>query len=260
MLLHSIAVGSIGEIQSCTALDSELAKLAASSSANMRALLARFVELAEPGTGSPKIFLALARLPEQPWVEGRLRVEISGNDETTTIEILSELGVGIVERLLPLTRLRVPFDEFVRAIDLAPELMLPLRATDLAGKIVLTPLLTPEEIAAAAAPTFELDDTSLGDGERITQPPAPPSGLFAAVDPNARPLVSDPPPTPIVENRPTPLVEGAMTDPPIDQRPTPMVDAEDVDIPQARPTPVVPADLSAMQEAKPRVDPRREPD
>jgi hypothetical protein len=237
-------VGTVDELQGCTALDTELARQAAASAAGMRALLARFAELAQPGTGAPKIFIALARLPGQEWVEGRLRVDISGDEEATTIEIQQEMGVGIVERLLPATRLNVPFDEFVRAIDLAPELILPLRATDLAGKIILTPLATGETVGAAA-PAFELDDASLGDGERRTQPPAPPSGTFLAVDANVRPLVSDPPAELPVDQRPTPLVEGQQIE-------EALVDA--------RPTPVVPPDVQSIREARPRVDPRREPD
>ncbi|HEY8076831.1 MAG TPA: hypothetical protein VIF62_22045 [Labilithrix sp.] len=221
-------MGEITSLSSCSQLSGELARDAAQSHASMRDLLARFAEIAKPGEGAPKIIVALARLCEQSWYDGRLRVEISGDDARTTIEILAELGVGIVERLLPLTRLEVAFDEFVRAIDLAPELMLPLRATDYENKLVLTPLLTPEESAAAALPEIELDDRSLGDGERKTAPPPPDA-------------VSEPPPTPTVDR---PFFMADMDEPP----------------PAARPTPVVPVDAGAIEQARIRVDPRREPD
>ncbi len=222
-------MGEFSTLSSCSQLSSELARQAAQSHGSMRDLLARFAEIAKPGEGAPKIIVALARLCEQSWYDGRLRVEISGDDERTTIEVLAELGVGIVERLLPLTRLDVAFDEFVRAIDLAPDLMLPLRATDYEHKLVLTPLLTPEQIAAAALPAIELDDRSLGDGERKTAPPPADA-------------VSEPPPTPTVD------------------RPFFMADLDDAPPPAARPTPVVPVDASAIEEARIRVDPRREPD
>ncbi len=220
-------MGDFAALSSCSELTSELARQAAQSSTSMRELLARFAEIAKPSEGAPKIIVALARLCEASWYDGRLRAEISGDDDGTTIEVLAELGVGIVERLLPVTYLGVPFDEFVRAIDLAPELMLPLRATDYEGKLVLTPLLTPEEIAAAAMPELELDDRSLGDGERKTAPP---------------PGMTEPPPTPVVD------------------RPFFAADPEEEPSAAARPTPVVPADARAIEQARVRFDPRREPD
>lgn len=233
-------VGTFDAMQSCAALTSDLARDAAQSNALMRGLLARFAELARPADGAPKIFLALARLCEASWYDGRLRVEISGDDDATSIDVLAELGVGIVERLLPLTKLAAPFDEFVRAIDLAPELMLPLRATDYENKIVLTPLLTPEEIAAAALPAIELDDTSLGDGERKTAPPPVPLDPVAATITAA---LSEAPPTPAASGRPFFAAD-------LDEKPPP----------PARPTPVVPVDSSASEQARVRIDPRREPD
>ena len=226
-------MGEFEVLPSCSLLSNELARQAAQSPSSMRALLARFAEIAQPGDGAPKIIVALARLCEQSWYDGRLRVEIAGDDARTTIEVLAELGVGIVERLLPLTRLEVPFDEFVRAIDLAPDLMLPLRATDYQNKLVLTPLLTPEEIAAAAMPAIELDDRSLGDGERKTAPPP------ATTEP---PAISEAPDTPVVD------------------RPFFVADLEDEPPVAARPTPVVPVDAGAIEQARVRVDPRREPD
>jgi hypothetical protein len=164
----------LATLESVSDLTSEHAKLAASSSVEIRKLLKRVAEIAKPGEGCPKIMMAIARLVGQPWVEGDLRIELSGDETSTTMNVMCDYGVGIRERLLPLTRFAVPIDEFERALELAPKLVLPLRITDDAGKLVLTPLGTPEaRVHSITPPKLDLDNESLGDGERKTAPPPP---------------------------------------------------------------------------------------
>jgi hypothetical protein len=162
----------LATLESVSDLTSEHAKLAASSSAEIRKLLKRVAEIAQPGEGCPKIMMALARLVGQPWVEGDLRIELSGDDTSTTMNVMCDYGVGIRERLLPLTRFAVPIDEFERALELAPKLVLPLRISEEDGKLVLTPLATPEaRVRSIAPPEVAVDNGSLGDGDRATAPP-----------------------------------------------------------------------------------------
>src|SRR6185295_18733054 len=117
----------------------------------------------------PKILMAIARLVGQDWVEGELRIELSGDETSTTLMMLCEYGVGIRERMFPAMRFQVPLDEFERALELAPQLVLPLKITDEAGKLILTPLLTAEErIHSIAPPEFEVEHASLGETERTT--------------------------------------------------------------------------------------------
>jgi len=162
----------LAALASCTDLTSAHAKQAASSSVEIRLLLKRVSEIAKPGEGCPKVLMAIARLVGQEWVEGDLRVELSGDESSTTLVVMCEYGVGIRERLIPAARFAVPIDEFERALELAPHLVLPLRITDEPGKLVLTPLATPEPLARTALPPdVGLDTASLGDGERTTAPP-----------------------------------------------------------------------------------------
>jgi hypothetical protein len=164
----------LATLSSVSELTSEHAKQAASSSTGIRTLLKRVAEIAKPGEGCPKIMMAIARLVGQPWVEGDLRIELSGDETSTTMNVMCDYGVGIRERLLPLTRFAVPIDEFERALELAPKLVLPLRITDEAGKLVLTPLAMPESrVHSIAPPKPDVGDESLGDGERKTAPPPP---------------------------------------------------------------------------------------
>ncbi|MDB5218430.1 MAG: hypothetical protein JWO86_6357 [Myxococcaceae bacterium] len=162
----------LATLESVSDLTSEHAKLAASSSAEIRKLLKRVAEIAKPGEGCPKVMMALARLVGQPWVEGDLRIELSGDDASTTMNVMCDYGVGIRERLLPLTKFAVPIDEFERALELAPKLVLPLRITDEDGKLILTPLATPEaRVNSIAPPELDVESASLGDGDRPTAPP-----------------------------------------------------------------------------------------
>ncbi|MDB4942713.1 MAG: hypothetical protein JWP97_2247 [Labilithrix sp.] len=164
----------LSTIQSCTELTVEHAKHAATSSDAMRKLLKRVAEVARPGEGAPKLLMAIARLVGQDWVEGELRVELAGDDATTTLIVMADFGVGIRERMFPMVRLSVPIDEFHRALELAPQLVLPLKITDETGKIVLTPLLTPEERNRDEQTVdYVLDQKSLTEDARTTAPPPP---------------------------------------------------------------------------------------
>ena len=163
----------LSALASCLDLTVEHAKQAAGSSAEIRALLKRVAQIARPGEGCPKVLMAIARLVGQDWIEGELRVELSGDEASTTVIVMCEYGVGICERLFPMVRFEVPLDEFERALELAPHLVLPLKITDEAGKLILTPLLTPEKRGDMAPPELELDEASLGEEERTTAPPPP---------------------------------------------------------------------------------------
>ena len=171
--MHTCAVLDLETLARCVDLTSAHAKQAASSSASMRVLLERVAAIARPDEGCPKVLSAVAHLVGQDWVDGRLHVELDGDDEATTLTVMADYGVGIRERILPATRFAVPFDEFVRALELAPGLVLPLRISEVGAKLVLTPLLTPEEQGEEAPPTFEVDDRSLGEELRKTAPPPP---------------------------------------------------------------------------------------
>jgi hypothetical protein len=162
----------LASIESCTDLTPELANQAASSSTDMRTLLKRFERIAQPGEGCPKILMAVARLVGQEWLDGDLRVELSGDESTTLLDLLCDHGFGIRERLFGAVRFKVPLDEFERALELAPRLVLPLRISDEPGKLVLTPLDTPEARVKSMPPiSLDVDSGSLGDGERTTAPP-----------------------------------------------------------------------------------------
>lgn len=186
-------------LKSCVELTPEHAKLAASSSVGIRNLLTRVAAIAKPGEGCPKVLMAVARLVGQEWLEGELRVELSGDDTSTTMIVMCDYGVGIRERLLPAVRFAVPIDEFGRALELSPKLVLPLRISEHEGLIILTPLSRGDPDYAAPAPAeLTLEDESLGTDLRATAPP--PADELQVIDeatPADLPGTKPPPPVAI---------------------------------------------------------------
>ncbi len=158
-------------LQKCTELRDVHIVSAVTSSVAMEALLARFAEIASPGKGAPILLAALARLGTTAcdWIDGELRIELTGGPTQTKIVVSSTLGGGFREKLFADTILRVPLDEFARGIQRAPRLIEPLVAVTSAGRIVFT---VTQEIRRTSLPPphVEIDATSLMVLPRLTLP------------------------------------------------------------------------------------------
>lgn len=184
------------ELASCRELTVDHAIDAASSAANMRRFLDWAAANARPDEGGPKILQALGKLGEAPWVDGTLHIDLSGDAMVTKINVFADYGFGIRERLLPLARLSVPFDEFVRAVRLAPDLIAPFTAEQLAGSLILTP---PDADVAPDSSEQALDAIAIADSslaspsanDAVTKPPPPLGAAQEAVPP----AVTRPPPS-----------------------------------------------------------------
>lgn len=129
------------------------------------------------------MLMVLGRLVSAEWFEGAPFVEIRGDDTTTTISIFADHGMGIRERVVPLTRLSVGFDEFARAVRLAPRLVAPFRAMEKGDALLLCP---PDAIVDEPVETIAIDEQSLHENERTTAPP--PRGARPA---SRRPAIAD---------------------------------------------------------------------
>lgn len=135
---------------------------AAESAESMRALLARFQELAGPGKGVPLILAALARLGTTScdWIDGELRIVVTGDDTQTTVSVSSSIGGGFAEKVLPTTKFATPFKEWTRAVTVAPKLLEPLHVQMTDKSIVLT---ASQEIRKTSLPppAIEIDTKSI---------------------------------------------------------------------------------------------------
>lgn len=158
-------------LSKCTELRDAHIVHAVSSSHAMEALLARFAEIAAPNKGAPIILAALARLGTTAcdWIDGELRIEITGDAEKTKICVSSSIGAGFREKLFPDTVLRVPFEELARGVGRAPKLIEPLKVTQTEKMIVLT---ATQEIRRTSMPPpmVQIDPTSLVVVPRIGLP------------------------------------------------------------------------------------------
>jgi hypothetical protein len=150
-----------GTLKHCTELRDAHIVHAVTSSDAMEALLARFTEIAAPGKGAPIILAALARLGTTAcdWIDGELRIEISGDQEKTKIAVSTSIGAGFREKLFSDTTLRVSFDEFARGVAKAPKLIAPLTIKQTPKLIVLS---ATQEIRRTSLPPpmVQIDPTS----------------------------------------------------------------------------------------------------
>jgi len=95
--------------------------------ARAMALLRRMIDIAEPGRGAPRILLLLAHLARCSWLEGGLVVRLWSEGAATRLELLADDGISS-ERLCPVATIRAPLAEFLRAVQLKPQRVLPLLA------------------------------------------------------------------------------------------------------------------------------------
>lgn len=96
------------------------------------------------GCGAPNALLPLARLARLGsrgchWIDGDVRVELTGDHERTTLDVYADLG-GVCERLLPTVVFEAPLREFEAFIESAPAALEPLRSFRLGRKVVLATL------------------------------------------------------------------------------------------------------------------------
>lgn len=150
-------------------LDEGYAEDAVESSTSLRGFLAHAAAIAKPDDDGPNILKVLGKLTGAFWIDGDLRIEVSGDATSSTIAIFSDHGGGFKERVVPAVRLGIPFDEFLTALMLTPRLAAPLKAREQNGLIVLSAAEGHAE-AVDFAP-IAIAESSLHENERKTGPP-----------------------------------------------------------------------------------------
>ncbi|MCW5831168.1 MAG: hypothetical protein KIS78_01765 [Labilithrix sp.] len=98
--------------------------------------------------------------------------------------------MGIRERVVPQVRLLVGFDEFARAVRLAPQLIAPFESVQRGDAIYLTPPEASVE-SQRSRESIAIDDRSLHEQERKTAPPpAAPDRSGVHTHPTVRRMVA----------------------------------------------------------------------
>ena len=125
------------------------------SSATMGALLRHMAKIARPGEGAPKILVPIARMASNAcdWIdEGGLTAEITPVEGKTVIAVAIDLGLGMRELLFPRLQLGVPYEEFTRVLENAPQLVFPMKCKRTKKSVLLT--CAEEVMGTLAPPTF----------------------------------------------------------------------------------------------------------
>jgi hypothetical protein len=154
------------------------------SSGAMGELLFHMAKVARPGQGAPKILVPIARMAsnECDWIEGGLTADITSEPGKTVILVAVELGLGMRELLFPRLKLDVPYDEFDRMLENAPQLVFPMKCKRTKKSIVLTcteevvGTLAPPSFASAEADVRSVLPAKLRRSLAPIAPDAPPSG------------------------------------------------------------------------------------
>lgn len=97
-------------------------------------LLSRLAVVSAPETGVAKVLLVLARMATMAcgWIDGDLVINLVDEGARTRVDVTTEMGGGMRERVLAPLRLTAPMAEFRRAIERVPHMIKPLaiRARD----------------------------------------------------------------------------------------------------------------------------------
>lgn len=95
---------------------------------DVRALLAHLAARSAPNTGAAKVLLVLARMATTAcdWLDGDLAIDLRADGDATRLDVATELGGGLRERVFHTLVLKAPLVEFARAIERVPHMIAPL--------------------------------------------------------------------------------------------------------------------------------------
>jgi hypothetical protein len=129
-----------------------------------KALLTHLVTCSAPNTGVAKALLVFARMATTAcdWIDGDLAIEMVPVDGSTRVDVATELGGGLRERVFAPMVFQVPLEEFTRAIERVPHMVAPLRVGTktpqrialVASAVVRRTSLPPPPIEIAAESLF----------------------------------------------------------------------------------------------------------
>ena len=136
----SLSVTDYAHIKRCFDVTNDDIVAAVESREATLALLRHLAAVSQPDTGGPKVVLVFAMMATAAceWLDGALRVDLKASGSKTNIDVTSELGGGLLERVFPTLRLDVEIGELARTISRAEKRIAPLRVqSSTATRIVL---------------------------------------------------------------------------------------------------------------------------
>jgi hypothetical protein len=120
--------GDLSHIKTCLDLQEQDVVDAVASRDATRALLVHLGRISAPNSGVAKVILVFARLATRAcdWIDGDLTIELRAGGATTTVEVSTDLGGGLRERVFPPLVFKAPLSEFARAVERVPHMIAPL--------------------------------------------------------------------------------------------------------------------------------------
>ncbi len=157
-----------------------------------KALLAHLAACSAPNTGVAKVLLVFARMATTAcdWIDGDLQIELVGDDEVTVVEVMTELGGGLRERLFAPFSFRAPLVEFGRAIERVPHLIAPLAVQARSARRLSLSASATVRRTTVPPPPIEISSESLF--VRVPAPAPPGAELDIAPDPDPPPAAVPP--------------------------------------------------------------------
>jgi hypothetical protein len=155
--------GPFAHITRCLDLQERDLTEAVGSRDATKALLAHLAAISAPNTGAAKVLIVLARMATTAcsWIDGDLFIELLANEDTTVIQVATELGGGLRERLLSPISFRVPMAEFARAIERVPHVIAPLAIRAKSPRRVSLSATEVQRRTTAPPPPIEISSDSL---------------------------------------------------------------------------------------------------
>jgi len=127
------------------------------------ALLTRLADVSAPETGTAKVLLVLARMATMAcdWVDGDMAVDLVDEGPVTRMEVSTEMGGGMRERVFAPIRFRAPLAEFTRAIERVPHMIRPLAIRSKEARRLTFAASAMVRRTTAPPPPIEIADDSL---------------------------------------------------------------------------------------------------
>jgi len=179
-------MGGYAHITRCAELSEDDIVSALEDRRSAKMLLDRLARVAQPNEGAPKVLHFLGRMAkgEVDWIDGTLHVEVIAEGDTVRVDVLSDVGIGMQERLFPSLKMAAPFEEFTRMVDLMPRMFEPLAVvTEEAKRLVLEagvdarwPTSIPKSVAIAEDSLYRRK----GSRPKMEAPESPPRSTSSA--------------------------------------------------------------------------------
>ncbi len=156
-------MGNFTHLKRCLELRERDIVTAVEQRALCRELLEHLASISKPNNGAPKVLLVFARMATTAcdWIDGELRIEIMGDGDVSVVEMMSELGGGLRERVMPSFGMNVPLTEFTRAVERVPHMIAPLTTKAKSARRVIFTATEETRRTSMPPPMVEIGEDSL---------------------------------------------------------------------------------------------------